>query len=321
MRTKPGNIETSMLAVSDGVRSALGAIDREIFDFREFPSLFLGKAVRARFTLLMGRALGLDAAKAEKIAVAAELTHTASLLHDDCIDTARSRRGHPTVNEKLGVNAAILAGDLLISLAFEQAAGAAPGLAPELVRAVRSMTEGALLEENTRGSRVSAETAARIVTLKTGSLFRWCALAAASLAVRPELQEACARIGSETGFAFQVIDDVLDFDGDPGECGKEILKDVSAGKFTLPLILALNAPGTGAGAEALLAELKTGPPADLAPALGLAALVKSGGFTAAARNSALQRIRDLFPLMAALPDRDGAQELKHFLLALAERKA
>ncbi|MCX5793181.1 MAG: hypothetical protein NTY45_13335, partial [Elusimicrobia bacterium] len=67
--------------------------------------------------------------------------------------------------------------------------------------------------------------------------------------------------------------------------------------------------------------MKTGPPADLAPALGLAALVKSGGFTAAARNSALERIRDLFPLMDALPDRDGALELKHFLLALTERKA
>jgi geranylgeranyl pyrophosphate synthase len=234
---------------------------------------------------------------------------------------ARCRRGQPTLNEKLGINAAILAGDLILALAFEAAAGAAPELGRELVRAVRHMTEGALLEENSRGRRVSADTSGRIVTLKTGALFRWCGLAACSLAGRRDLLEACARIGAETGAAFQETDDALDFDGDPAQCGKEILKDISDGKFTLPLILALNSPETGPRAEALLAELQKTPAADLAPALGLAELIKKGGFTAAARSCALERIKNISPLIETLPNRDGAQELKYFLLALTGRKA
>jgi len=313
------NIESSMLAVRDGVNAALDGIDREIFNFSLFPAAFIGKAVRARFTLLLARALSLDARQGVKLAVAAELAHTASLLHDDCIDMARCRRGHPTLNARLGVNAAILVGDLVIALAFDLAATISPDLGRELVLAVKHMTEGALLEENMRGSKISADTAARIVTLKTGALFRWCALAAASLAGRRELLEPCANIGSQTGCAFQVTDDALDFDGDPGQCGKEVLKDISAGKFTLPLILAMNDPAAGPRAAALAAELAKGPTADLAPALALAALVKEGGFTTAARNSALERIKTLTPLIDALPDRDGALELKGFLLALVKR--
>ncbi|HNW44136.1 MAG TPA: polyprenyl synthetase family protein [Elusimicrobiales bacterium] len=320
MATQTQDIEVSMLAVRDGVNAALAGIDREFFDFTEFPSLFLGKAARARFTLLTGRALNLDEAGARKIAVAAELTHTASLLHDDCIDLARCRRGQPTINERRGINAAILVGDLTIALAFDLASGISPDLARELVLAVRRMTEGALLEENSSGRKISAETAGRIVILKTGALFRWCSLAACSLAGRRDMLEACARIGSETGAAFQVIDDVLDFDGDPGECGKETLKDISEGKFTLPLILALNDPGTGPRAAALISDLKKGPAADLTPALGLAALVKEGGFTSIARTSALERIKSLSPLIDTLPNQEGAQQLKYFLLALAERK-
>ena len=315
------DIEAPILAIRDGIHAALGGIDREVFDFTKFPSLFMGKAVRARFTLLIGRALKLDPDKAQKIAIAAELTHTASLLHDDCIDVARSRRGQPTLNENLGINAAILVGDLILSLAFELAAGFSQDLARELVTTVRHMTEGALLEENSRGRKISADTANRIVALKTGALFRWCALAACSLSGRRELLEACATIGSETGAAFQVIDDVLDFDGDPGECGKEILKDIAEGKFTLPLILALNAPGAGPRAEALMAELKKSPAADFAPALGLSALVKEGGFTAAARGSAMERLKTVSALVDTLPEPGGARELKYFLLSLGGRKA
>jgi len=315
------NIEDSLRSVREAIHTALGEIDPGVFDFQRFPFSFMGKAARARFTILTGDALALDRRTSVRLAAATELTHTASLLHDDCLDLARYRRGLPTLNEKLGVNAAILVGDLVVSLAFEFANGVSPDLVPELILAVRRMTEGALLEENAKGRKISSEEAGRIVELKTGTLFRWCALAAARMAGRPELLETCARIGRETGAAFQIIDDVIDFEGDAGACGKETLKDIKEGKFTLPLILALNDAGAGPEAGRLLSAMTSGPEADLSPALALAALVRTGGFCAAARKTAAEKIKDLFPLIDTLPGKDGAAALREFLLILGERTA
>ncbi|PIU20590.1 MAG: hypothetical protein COT18_01475 [Elusimicrobia bacterium CG08_land_8_20_14_0_20_59_10] len=315
------NIEDSLRSVRENLSAAMSGIDPAVFDFGRFSFSFIGKAARARFTILAGDALGLDRGKSVRLASAAELTHTASLLHDDCIDLARRRRDLPTLNDKLGVNTAILVGDLVVALAFGQANGVSPDLAQELILAIKRMTEGALLEENAKGRKISAEEAGRIVELKTGALFRWCALAACRMSGRPELLGTCARIGADTGAAFQVIDDVLDFEGDADACGKETLKDIKEGKFTLPLILALNDPAAGPAAEELLSAMKTGPEADLSAAVELAGLVRSGGFSAQARQSASAKIRGLFPLIDELPGAEGAAALKDFLLTLGERTA
>lgn len=321
MKTTAGNIEDSLRSVNAYVATELGTIDRDVFNFEKYPFSFMGKAVRARFTLLTASALGAGADRAEKAAAAAELTHTASLLHDDCLDMARYRRGLPTLYDQLGVNSAILVGDLLIALAFECARRAAPDLQESLVQAVKRMTEGALIEENSRGKKITAAAAEKIVALKTGALFRWCSLAACRLAGKPELLADCARLGEEAGSAFQVIDDVLDFEGDAGACGKETLKDIKEGTYTLPLILALNDAQAGPAAEKLLAAVKAGPEADLAPALDLADLVRKGGFSGTARRTAAEKLRNLFPVIDKFPDAEGAAALKDFLLALGERTA
>jgi len=315
------SLENSLRSVNEDIASALAGIAPEVFDFRKHPFSFMGKAARARFTLILADALGVDRARAAKAAAAAELTHTSSLLHDDCLDMARYRRGLPTLYDQLGVNSAILVGDLLMAIAFDRAGRAAPELQAELVHAVKRMTEGALIEENSRGKKVSAAEAERMVTLKTGALFRWCALAACHMARRQDLLEDCARLGEEAGAAFQVIDDVLDFEGDAGACGKETLKDIKEGKFTLPLILALNDAAAGPKAEKLLAAMQAGPAADLADALELADLVRKGGFSAAARAVAAEKIKNLGPLIDRLPVAAGAAALKDFLRALGERKA
>jgi octaprenyl-diphosphate synthase len=321
METTAGNIEDSLRSVKGYITAELGAIDPEVFNFEKYPFSFMGKAVRARFTLLTAAALGTEPARAEKAAAAAELTHTASLLHDDCLDMARYRRGLPTLYDQLGVNSAILVGDLLIALAFDCAGRAAPDLPQSLVQAIKRMTEGALIEENSKGKKISSAAAEKIVTLKTGALFRWCALAAGRLSERPELLADCARMGEEAGSAFQIIDDVLDFEGDAEACGKETLKDVKEGKFTLPLILALNDAQAGPAAEKLLAAIKSGPAADLAPALDLAELVRKGGFSGAARKTAAKKLEDLFPLISKFPRGEEAAALRNFLLALGERTA
>ncbi|MDO8805054.1 MAG: polyprenyl synthetase family protein [Elusimicrobiota bacterium] len=321
METIAGNIEDSLRSVNGYISAELGAIDPEVFDFEKYPFNFMGKAARARFTLLTAAALGAKQGLAEKAAAAAELTHTASLLHDDCLDMARYRRGLPTLYDQLGVNSAILVGDLLMAMAFECAMRAAPDLQESLVQALKRMTQGALIEENSCGKKITAATAEKIVALKTGALFRWCALAACRLADRPELLENCARLGEEAGSAFQLIDDVLDFEGDAGACGKETLKDIKEGKFTLPLILALNDAQAGPAVEKLLAAVKAGPEADLAPALDLAELVRKGGFSGAARKIAAEKLKNLFPLIDKFPHAEEAGALKDFLLTLGERTA
>lgn len=321
MRNTARTMEESLRSVGAELETSLASIEKGVFDFREFPLSFMGKAARARFTLLMSGALGADPAGAEKAAAAAELTHTASLLHDDCIDSAALRRGLPSLNSRLGVNASILVGDLVIALAFDCAGRADAALQPELVLAVKRMTEGALIEENSRGKRITEAEAERIVALKTGALFRWCALAACHLARRHDLLEPCARIGSETGSVFQVIDDVLDFEGDPEACGKEVMKDIAEGKFTLPLILALRDPQAGPKVEKLLAAMAAAPKDDMGPAQDLAGLVRSGGFARAARGKAVERLKAACALADGLPDKDGAAALKGYILALGERRA
>jgi octaprenyl-diphosphate synthase len=160
-----------------------------------------------------------------------------------------------------------------------------------------------------------------MTALKTGALFRWCGLAVCHIARRQDLLTDCARLGEEAGAAFQIIDDVLDFEGDAGACGKETLKDIREGKFTLPLILALNDVKAGPAAQKLADAMKAGPAADLSPAMELAALVREGGFAAAARAAATARLKALFPLTEKFPGAEGAADLKTFLLSLGERRA
>ena len=192
---KTDNLEISLRRVNNRIAGLLGGIDSSVFDINRIPFNFMGKAARTRFSILMGDALGVKRQLAESVGEVAELTHTASLLHDDCVDKASTRRGVATLNASLGVNKAILVGDLVVALAFERAAAIAPGIAEELVGAVRRMTEGALLEENSKGRRISEKELDRLTALKTGALLRWRELALARLAEKPALVEPCSGLG------------------------------------------------------------------------------------------------------------------------------
>lgn len=316
---KTRGLDESLSRINLEITSLLGSVDKAVYDYETAPFNFMGKAVRARFTLLLGGALGLETSTAEKIAAAAELVHTASLLHDDCVDQAALRRGLLTLNERLGVNTAILVGDLVVAFALDYAAKIGPALPGSLVAAVRGMTEGALLEENSRHKDLTAAEAERIIGLKTGSLFRWCALSACHLADKPQLYAACGDIGAATGLAFQLIDDVLDIESASAETGKDGLKDFLDGKTTLPLILALEDERFLPRLRELQAKIKSSEVRDLAPALAAAAILKENGFTGRARALALEKAQGLKGAFESLPDRAAALDLKAFICALASR--
>ena len=316
---KPRPLDDSLSRINREINSLLEGVDKAVYDHGRNDFNFMGKAVRSRFTLLLGDALGLERAAAERISAAAELIHTASLMHDDCIDGSALRRGLPTLNERLGVNTAILLGDLVVSFAFDYAVNITPDMPVDLVRTVRRMTEGALLEENLRYKNVSAAATERILQLKTGELFRWCAITAARVAKKPKLYETCETIGRETGVVFQIVDDVLDFEGATGLTGKDALKDITEGRMTLPLILALNDPRFSAEIKKNIAALKTGTNRDLAPALRIAGIVRENGFAADARALAAAKVHALETEIARLPERKAAGIFKDYIFAFSER--
>jgi geranylgeranyl diphosphate synthase, type I len=206
-----------------------------------------GKAVRPTLVLLSAAAVGGDPRDAVPAAAAVELVHDFSLLHDDVMDGDATRRHRPAAWRVFGVNAAILAGDALLTLALEVAGGR--GLAI-LAAAVRDLVDGqcADLSFERRGTVTVAECEA-MSRQKTGALTgACCALGAlfggGSRADVDRLRE----FGERVGLAYQHVDDLLGIWGDPAVTGKPVHSDLVSRKKSLPVVAALHS-GTDAGAE------------------------------------------------------------------------
>jgi octaprenyl-diphosphate synthase len=200
-----------------------------------------GKRVRPMLSCVVLRALGGDPTAHIDVLTAVELAHAGSLLHDDIIDEASMRRGRPCAHLLFDVPTAILAGDALLTVAFERAAEGPPALWRSFSAAVRDVCTGEALERERLFDTASDLAHARLVNrLKTASLFRYAAQAGAILAGAATDTVAAARAyGSALGEAFQLGDDLLDFQGDPAAIGKPIGMDLAAGCVTAPVAIAL----------------------------------------------------------------------------------
>jgi octaprenyl-diphosphate synthase len=215
-----------------------------------------GKGIRPMLTLLGARAVGGDPATAVPFAVAAEMIHNATLLHDDVIDDGTQRRGRPTPRTIWGNTVSVLSGDLLFieALRMVEATGAAITLR-EMMDTVALLVEGEVIQlEHRDRLDLPVETYERIVECKTASLFQWCAVAGGRAGGGDDAQiQALGRFGRHVGRAFQVRDDVLDLVADPDRLGKDLAADLSGGKVTLPVLFALQDD------PALAAALHDGP--------------------------------------------------------------
>jgi octaprenyl-diphosphate synthase len=206
-----------------------------------------GKRVRPLLVVLSARAAGCVRSRGlaeEALAQAAELVHAATLLHDDVLDDGRMRRGLPAARVLWGNAASVLGGDFLLVRALELTAQAGvPGALDELLQAIGRMIDGEALQLAHRG-RADLDAAGyhAVVDGKTASLFAWCGRAGARLADAPApIVEALGDYGLHLGRAFQIVDDVLDVEGDPRALGKSVLVDLHEGKLTLPVLYALDA--------------------------------------------------------------------------------
>jgi geranylgeranyl diphosphate synthase type I len=210
-----------------------------------------GKGVRQALAVLGAEAAGADGRAGIPAAVAVELVHAFSLLHDDIMDGDATRRRRPAVWKAYGTGPAVLAGDALFALAVETLA-AAPGgpealrlLSAALADLVRGQADDLLFTTRPWGGpqRVTPEEYRRMAEGKTGALLGCAAALGAALGGAPEpVVTALDRAGRRLGIAFQLIDDVLGIWGDPAVTGKPVHGDLRERKKTFPVLAALGSP-------------------------------------------------------------------------------
>jgi octaprenyl-diphosphate synthase len=201
-----------------------------------------GKRMRPLFLLLSADLCGYKGKNRDLLAAIIEAIHTASLLHDDVIDGADTRRGRPAAHALWGNQIVILVGDYLYSKALKIAVDQKKQKVMEaLSEATTRMTEGEILQLHKIGDpEITKEEYFEIVAAKTGVLISAACRIGGILAEQPEDKEtALARFGMKAGIAFQLADDVLDYVAKQKDLGKKLGKDLEEGKITMPLIYLL----------------------------------------------------------------------------------
>jgi len=201
-----------------------------------------GKRIRPMLVLLFSNALGFAGRERFELAATVEFIHTATLLHDDVVDESALRRGRRTANALFGNAASVLVGDFVYSRAFQMMVSAGRMRVLEvLADATNVIAEGEVLQlMNMHDPEVSVDDYLRVIRFKTAKLFEASARLGAVLAEADSgVEEACAAYGRSLGTAFQLVDDLLDYEGATEQLGKNVGDDLREGKPTLPLLIAM----------------------------------------------------------------------------------
>ena len=214
-----------------------------------------GKRLRPALTLLTGRFHDYNPELLVSMAVAVELLHTATLVHDDTLDNSAVRRGVPTANCLWSGGVAVLAGDYLFARSAEFVASTGDLRVIRLFAAVLATICNGELEQNLNAYNPEPDRQRyfRMIGNKTASLFSVASESGALLSQAPaRAVEALRDYGYNLGMAFQIVDDILDFFGDAGEMGKPVGSDLIQGTLTLPAILLMEQYGVDNPARAYL---------------------------------------------------------------------
>lgn len=277
-----------------------------------------GKRVRPLALLLSCACFGPLSARARDLATAAEIVHMATLLHDDVIDDGDQRRGRPTSRRVWGNAVSVLAGDMLLVEALRLASLDAGDRVTwtELVATLGRLVDGEIIQLRGRISvNLEEATYFEIVRGKTASLFEWALRAGARTGGAPESAiEALGRFGAAIGVAFQLVDDLLDYEGDAAKTGKTLFADLAEGKVTLPLIRA--AAMTGSDVAQLVGKVRDGD-ADAARDLGVR--VRTSGACEKVRTLARAETDRALSELALIPRGPAREALADVARGLAAR--
>lgn len=279
-----------------------------------------GKRLRPALVLLMSGALGYRGPQRLNLAAVVEFIHTATLLHDDVVDESTLRRGRSTANEVFGNPASVLVGDFLYSRAFQMMVEVGEMRIMEtLAEATNVIAEGEVLQlMNMHDASLTEEGYLRVIRSKTAKLFEASARLAALLAgSSAAVERHCAEYGQALGTAFQVIDDVLDYDGDVLEMGKNLGDDLREGKVTLPLIIAMQR-GTEAERLTIRQAIETGGTGQMTEII---AIVQQTGALQATRDAAAAEALRALNALQTLPQNPYSDALEQLASQLLVRRS
>ncbi len=234
------------------LRDDLSAIEREfgrdtvsnvraITDIGEYLRAGGGKRIRPALLLLGSKLFNAEGRSVVRLGAVVEIIHTATLVHDDIIDEAQTRRGRPAANTQWGNAKCVLAGDWLYMQSFKIAVQERNfRILDVLIDLTQQMVEGELLQMEKLGKCISLEEHFDLIYRKTACLFSTCMRMGAILGGATEDQEErVAKYGRNTGMAFQIVDDVLDLTASEEVLGKPVASDLREGKVTMAVIHAL----------------------------------------------------------------------------------
>ncbi len=307
-------------AVFDLVRDDLAAIESEfeiqsrspvevVTDIARYLIAGGGKRIRPLLLLLSAKALGCESEARIRLGAVVEMLHTATLVHDDIIDEASTRRGRPSSNTAWGNAKCVLAGDWLYMQSFQTALAERNfRILDLLISLTQEMVEGELLQMQKLGHLINEEEYFDLIYRKTAFLFKVSMQLGAAIAKAPDsLDEALGEYGRNLGLAFQIVDDVLDLTADETVLGKPVASDLREGKATLAVIHALER-GTGAEREAIRTVLADRSFTRVSHA-EILAILKNYGSLDYAMDTACAYAEAARLSIAALPDSDAKRAL------------
>ncbi len=255
------------------------------------------KRFRPRLVQLLGEAFAVPEAQSLRIAVAAELIHAASLLHDDVIDAGTERRGRPTANVQWGNSVAVLGGDWLLTRAILEIVPLGASVLGDAIETIAAMTRAAVREVEARGRPdLRFEAWRSLAEGKAGELFSWCGRSIATLASDPASAAALAQVGRRLGVAFQMADDLKDV-LDP-RSGKDRFADLKNRNPSFVLVLATE---DDPALRDRLAAFWSQPPGEEAGLAALAADASKPGVLQRAADMLGEEIRQCLGLLSAGP--------------------
>ena len=302
-----------MRAVDNQIRESLKSDVALVSQVSEYIVTSGGKRLRPLIVLLAARALGYTGRHHIHCAAIIEFIHTATLLHDDVVDSSARRRGRDTANTVFGNQASVLVGDFLYSRAFQMMVEVGRMRVMQILAdATNTIAAGEVMQlMNVHDPDVSEESYRQVIYRKTARLFEAGAQIAAVLADRdPDDEAAMVRYGQNLGTAFQLIDDALDYDAMPDELGKNLGDDLAEGKTTLPLIYAME-NGSDSDREMIRAAIAS----DGLPRLGaIQSIIESTGALRYTTARAQEAADIAIDSLTAIPESD----YKQAMIAIAE---
>jgi len=214
---------------------------RAITEIGEYLRAGGGKRIRPALLLLSAKLLNYQGRGAVRLGAVVEIIHTATLVHDDIIDEAKTRRGRPAANTQWGNSKCVLAGDWLYMQAFKIAVQERNfRILDTLIELTQQMVEGELLQIEKLGKLITLDEHFDLIFRKTACLFSVCMRLGAILGgATPEQESALGKYGHDLGMAFQIVDDVLDLTASEDVLGKPVASDLREGKVTMAVIHAL----------------------------------------------------------------------------------